>query len=113
MRVGRGSPGHRQRRCSAGSSDACLGPVSSAAPPLPCAVALSSGAMPSVSARAFQIAFERTLTKGGRLPAGDVKALAGAAARIKDASEARAAAEVLALVKHDRLLDRDEVEPAR
>ncbi|OGQ26600.1 MAG: hypothetical protein A2138_17045 [Deltaproteobacteria bacterium RBG_16_71_12] len=69
--------------------------------------------MPSVSARAFQIAFERTLTKGGRLSAGDVKALAGAAARIKDASEARAAAEVLALVKHDRLLDRDEVEPAR
>ncbi|MBI1944381.1 MAG: hypothetical protein HYS27_01725 [Deltaproteobacteria bacterium] len=69
--------------------------------------------MPSVNARAFQIAFESSLAKSGRVSARDVKALASAAAKIKDEGEARAAAEVLALVKHDRLLDDDEVEPAR
>lgn len=69
--------------------------------------------MPSVRARAFQVAFESTLAKGGRVSARDVKALASAAAKITDQTEARAAADVLALVKHDRLLDHDEVEPAR
>ncbi len=75
--------------------------------------ALSWPPVPSVHARAFQVAFESSLAKSGRLTARDVKALAGAAAKLKDADEARAAAEVLALVKHDRILDRDEVEPAR
>lgn len=69
--------------------------------------------MPSIHARAFQVAFESTLGKGGRLSARAVKELAGAAAKIRDADEKRAAAEVLALVRHDRILDDDEVEPAR
>lgn len=71
------------------------------------------GAVPSIHARAFQVAFESTLGKGGRLSARDVTTLASAAAKLTDPDEKRAAADVLALVKHDRILDDDEVEPAR
>jgi aminopeptidase N len=69
--------------------------------------------MPSVNARAFQVAFERTLAKGGRLSKDDVEALESAAKRLKDPKEKRAADDVLRLVRHDRVLDETEVEPAR
>lgn len=66
-----------------------------------------------MKARAFQVAFERTLAKGGRLSARDVTALEAAARGLKDPKERRAADDVLALVRHDRVLDETEVEPAR
>src|SRR4051794_20330437 len=47
------------------------------------------------------------------MSAGDVKKLETAANAIRDAREKTAAHDVVALVKHDRILDQSEVEPAR
>lgn len=70
-------------------------------------------ASPSVHAKAFQVTFEKTLAKSARLSADDVALLEKKARALKDPTEKKAAHEVLALVKHDRILDQSEVEPAR
>ncbi len=69
--------------------------------------------MPSIKAREFHKAFERALSRSGRLAQADVDALERAAAALRDAREKSAANDVLALVKHDRILDENEVDPAR
>lgn len=69
--------------------------------------------MPSVSAKAFQVAFEKTLAKSARLSTADVALLEKKARALKDPTEKKAASEVMALVRHDRILDETEVEPAR
>jgi aminopeptidase N len=69
--------------------------------------------VPSVNAKAFQVAFEKTLAKSARLSTNDVAVLEKKARALKDPSEKEAAAAVLALVRHDRILDENEVEPAR
>jgi aminopeptidase N len=71
------------------------------------------GPMPSVRARAFQVTFEQALARGGRFSRDDIQALESAAKSIKDPKEKRAANDVLALVRHDRILDETEVAPAR
>ncbi|MDP2339496.1 MAG: M1 family aminopeptidase [Deltaproteobacteria bacterium] len=69
--------------------------------------------MPSLSAKSFQRAFEKTFATGGRVDAAAIKGLANAATKIKATDEKQAAQALLALVQHDKLLDADEVEPAR
>ena len=69
--------------------------------------------MPSLSAKSFQRAFERTFASGGRVDDTALQGLAAAATKLKAAPEKQAAAALLALVQHDKLLDADEVEPAR
>ncbi|HEY4222736.1 MAG TPA: hypothetical protein VGO62_15375, partial [Myxococcota bacterium] len=69
--------------------------------------------MPSIKAKEFQTAFQSVLQKGGRIAAGDVAALEKAANAIGDAREKTAAKDVVALFRHDRILDESEVDPAR
>jgi len=69
--------------------------------------------VPSLHPKAFQVAFEKTLGRSARLSAEDVALLEKKAKALKDPKEKSAAAEVLALVQHDRILDENEVEPAR
>jgi aminopeptidase N len=69
--------------------------------------------VPSVNAKAFQVAFEKTLAKSARLSTADVALLEKKARALKDPDEKKAASDVLALVRHDRILDESEVEPAR
>ena len=69
--------------------------------------------MSSVNARSFQRAFELTFAKGGSVDDAAILGLRAAATRIKASDEKQAAAALLALVQHDKILDSDEVEPAR
>lgn len=69
--------------------------------------------MPSIPARTFQKTFEQTLAKGGRLSDADLAALEKSAKALKTAPEKQAAEAVLALVRHDKILDETEVAPAR
>ena len=69
--------------------------------------------MPSIPAKSFQKTFESTLQKGGRLNDVDLAALEKAAKAIKTKPEKQAAEDVLALVRHDKILDETEVAPAR
>jgi aminopeptidase N len=69
--------------------------------------------MPSIPARAFSRAFERTLAKGGRISDSDLAQLERSAAALKTRAEKAAAGDVLALVRHDKILDESEVAPAR
>jgi aminopeptidase N len=66
-----------------------------------------------VNAKAFQVAFEKTLAKSARLTADDVALLEKRARALKKPMEKQAADEVLALIRHDRILDESQVEPAR
>ena len=66
-----------------------------------------------MNAKAFQVAFEKTLSKSARLSVDDVALLEKRARALADPKEKKAANEVLALVRHDRILDEREVEPAR